>query len=57
MGYRNDLNSIIPLAKAGFEVRSSSYLNNKFKAKDNRLFLAFTPKIEDLFVILRWIET
>ena len=54
---RVDLNNVVPLAKAGFEVRSSSYLNNKFKAKADRPFLAFTPKIEGLFVILRWIET
>lgn len=51
------LNKIVPEAKAGFEVRSSSYLAEKFKPKKYKPTLSFTPKTEDLKVILRWINT
>lgn len=49
------LNSIVPKAVAGFEVRSSAYLTGKFKPKKDRPFLSFTPKVEDLMVVLKWI--
>lgn len=48
---------IIPKATAGFEIRSSAYLVDKFSAKKERPFLSFTPKVEDLVVILKWINT
>lgn len=48
---------IIPLAHAGIEVRSSAYLAEKFVPKRERPFLSFTPKVEDLLVILKWINT
>ena len=51
------LKSIVPKAIAGFEVRSSAYLTKKFVPKKNRPFLSFTPKVEDLLVVLKWIET
>ena len=51
------LNSIVPKATAGFEVRSSAYLTKKFIPKKDRPFLSFTPKVEDLLVVLKWIET
>ena len=54
---QNELKSIVPKAVAGFEVRSSAYLTNKFVPKKDRPFLSFTPKVEDLLVVLKWIET
>lgn len=51
------LKSIVPKAIAGFEVRSSAYLTKKFVSKKDRPFLSFTPKVEDLLVVLKWIET
>jgi len=47
---------------AGVEVRSSAFLSKKYETyrKDHdtkgRAFLSFTPKIEDLGGILRWVE-
>lgn len=52
-----DLKSIVPKAVAGFEVRSSAYLTKKFVPKKDRPFLSFTPKVEDLLVVLKWVET
>lgn len=51
------LNSIVRKAQASFEVRSSAYLIRKFHPKKDRPCLSFTPKVEDLLVILKWIET
>lgn len=53
----DDLNEIVPKASAGLEVRSSAYLVNKFIPKENRPSLSFTPKVEDLIVILKWVNT
>jgi len=50
------LKDIVPLTIAGFEVRSSSYLTEKFKPKEDKPFLSFTPKVEDLLVVSKWIE-
>ena len=52
-----ELQNIVPKAIAGFEVRSSAYLTKKFIAKKDRPFLSFTPKVEDLLVVLKWINT
>ena len=52
-----DLGIIVPKSLAGLEVRSSAYLTKKFSPKDDRPFLSFTPKVEDLIVVLKWIET
>jgi len=52
-----DLIPIVKKAVAGFEVRSSAYLTRKFKPKDDKPFLSFTPKVEDLLVVLKWINT
>jgi hypothetical protein len=58
-------NSVIKLAKkalAALEVRSSAFLVEKYekfiKGKDinGRAFLSFTPKVEDLAVIFKWIQ-
>jgi len=54
---RAELLKIVPLAIAGFEVRSSAYLTKKFVSKKGRPFLSFTPKVEDLLVVLKWINT
>jgi hypothetical protein len=48
---------IVSKAKAGLEVRSSAYMTKKFVPTDDRPYLSFTPKVEDLLVILKWIET
>ena len=53
---QTELESIVPKAIAGFEVRSSAYLVMKFVSKKERPFLSFTPKVEDLLVVLKWIE-
>ena len=47
---------IVPGAKAGLEVRSSAYLTNKLQPKPRRPSLSFTPKVEDLAMVLKWIE-
>lgn len=52
-----ELKKIVPQAAAGFEVRSSAYLTKKFIAKEDRPFLSFTPKVEDLLIVLKWINT
>lgn len=51
-----ELSKIIPKAKAGLEVRSSAYLTSKFKPKERLPSLSFTPKVEDLIVVLKWIN-
>lgn len=53
---RAELLEIVPLAIAGFEVRSSAYLTKKFVSKKERPFLSFTPKVEGLLVVLKWIN-
>ncbi|PIS35653.1 MAG: hypothetical protein COT36_01240 [Parcubacteria group bacterium CG08_land_8_20_14_0_20_38_56] len=53
---RAKLLKIIPSAVAGFEVRSSAYLTKKFISKKERPFLSFTPKVEDIIVVLKWIN-
>lgn len=53
----SDLKTIVPMALSGLEVRSSAYLTKRFSPKDDRPFLSFTPKVEDLLVVLKWIET
>jgi len=54
---REELLEIVPLALAGIEVRSSAYLTRKFVSKKERPFLSFTPKVEDLVIVLKWINT
>jgi hypothetical protein len=53
---QDELKSIVPKAIAGFEIRSSAYLTNKFVPKKERPFLSFTPKVEDLLMVLKWID-
>lgn len=61
---RNQLIDLVKEARAGLEVRSSAFLVKQYiefmKAKGEdykgRNFLSFTPKVEDLAVILKWIE-
>ncbi len=55
--------SVLSKAIAGLEIRSSAFLVEEYKkatkeAKSvrKRQFLSFTPKVEDLHVIYRWIE-
>jgi hypothetical protein len=55
---------VIPNAIAAFEIRSSAFLVEEYKkyvvksvkAKGKRQFLSFTPKVEDIYVIYRWIK-
>lgn len=52
------LKNIVPIAMAGLEIRSSSFLSRKFRAgKGDRTFLSFTPKTEDLYLVDKWIQT
>lgn len=54
---------VIPNAIAAFEIRSSAFLVEEYKKyavksnkkKKKRQFLSFTPKIEDIYVIYKWI--
>lgn len=63
----DELTKIVPKALAGFEIRSSSFLSRKYKEaiqreaatakrKGRRDYVSFTPKVEDLMVVLKWIE-
>lgn len=60
---RKDIIETTKKALAGIEARSSAFLSKKYgdyrksKQSDQRGFLSFTPKVEDLAVILKWIET
>ncbi len=62
---REKLIDIVKLAECGLEVRSSAFLVSKYieymknkndKNDKERTFLSFTPKVEDIAVILKWIE-
>jgi hypothetical protein len=61
---RKDLIEVVREARAGLEVRSSAFLVGQYisfmksKGEDykGRNFLSFTPKVEDLAVIIKWIE-
>jgi len=59
---------IVPNAIAGLEIRSSSFLVEKYdlhiqqKAATGskttlREFLSFTPKVEDMIIVYKWIQT
>lgn len=58
-----ELEKIVKKAKAGLEIRSSAFLvsqyekfmTSKHDGKSTRSFLSFTPKVEDLLVIYKWI--
>lgn len=57
------LDTIIPKAIAAFEIRSSAFLVEEYqkyveseKRKGKRQFLSFTPKVEDIYVIYKWIK-
>ncbi len=53
---KKDGHELIPLAKksiAGFEVRSSQHAITKERTPDK---LCFTPKIEDIWNVVQWIE-
>lgn len=53
------LDKIIPKARAAFEIRSSAFLVEEYQKderKGKRQFLSFTPKVEDIYVIYKWIE-
>ena len=59
---------IVPKAIAGLEIRSSSFLVEKYdlhlqhkaaaaKKTSQREFLSFTPKVEDMIIVYKWIQT
>jgi len=57
------LDMVIPKAVAAFEIRSSAFLVREYQKyverserKRQRQFLSFTPKVEDIYVIYRWIK-
>jgi len=57
------LDSIIPKALAAFEIRSSAFLVEEYQKyvvseerKRKRQFLSFTPKVEDIYAIYKWIK-
>lgn len=60
--------AIVPNAIAGLEIRSSSFLVEKYdfhiqqkadsaKKTTQREFLSFTPKAEDIMIVYKWIQT
>jgi len=53
-----ELLCLVPRAVAGLEVRSSSFLNKKYKPgkSSNWESLSFTAKVEDIVIVLKWIE-
>lgn len=64
----DDQMAIIPNAIAGLEIRSSSFLIEKYdlhlqqkdasvKKMTQRKFLSFTPKVEDMMIVYKWIQT
>lgn len=53
---QESLEGAVTRAAAGLEVRSSAYLSKKYEPKKERPSLSFTPKVEDLMVVLRWIN-
>jgi len=55
---KGELDAIVPKAIMGWEIRSSSYLTKKYKPSktSKRSFLSFTPKVEDILVILKWVS-
>jgi len=51
--------SIVGNAVIGIEIRSSSFLAKKYRQKnkgDPKKFMSFTPKIEDVQAVMRWVE-
>jgi len=57
------LDVIIPKAIVAFEIRSSAFLVEEYqryvkseKRKGKRQFLSFTPKVEDIYIIHKWIK-
>uniref|UniRef100_A0A7C4TCB1 AccI family restriction endonuclease n=1 Tax=candidate division WOR-3 bacterium TaxID=2052148 RepID=A0A7C4TCB1_UNCW3 len=58
------LERVVPKAIAAFEIRSSAFLVEEYKKyitkskkeKRQRQFLSFTPKVEDIYVIYKWIK-
>lgn len=48
----DQLRPIVPSAIAGLEVRSSAFLQKQYRG--TRGTLSFTPKVEDLLVVLKW---
>jgi len=57
------LDLIIPKAIAAFEIRSSAFLVKEYQKyveseerRGKRQFLSFTPKVEDIHVIYKWIK-
>jgi len=49
---------LVPNALMGWEVRSSTFLVNKYtpSASATRKFLSFTVKFEDVLIVLKWIS-
>ena len=55
-----ELTDIVKEALLGIEIRSSSFLAKKYRQKnkdDPTKYLSFTPKLEDIQVVLKWVET
>ena len=51
---------IISSAMLGIEIRSSSFLAKKYQLKnidEPKKFMSFTPKLEDIQVVMKWVET
>lgn len=55
-----ELADIVKNAVLGIEIRSSSFLARKYRQKnegDPAKFLSFTLKLEDIQVVMKWVET
>jgi len=59
----NSLREVARKAIAAFEIRSSAFLVEEYKKyvksetrKGKRQFLSFTPKVEDIYLIYKWIK-
>jgi type II restriction enzyme len=61
---REEIIDIVRKANCGLEVRSSAFLVNEYNRYmekrehigEERDYLSFTPKVEDIAVVLKWIE-
>ena len=56
----SEITKYVESALCGIEIRSSAFLIKKYSIKNidnDKKFLSFTPKVEDIQVVLRWVKT
>ena len=53
----NEQSQIVATALMGLEIRSSAQLVKKYIPSKSRKSLSFTPKLEDLRIVKKWVDT